>query len=180
MEDFTNSAGQSTGQTSGQPPQQTSGQTMGIAALITAIITFVLAVIPCVGLVAVIPGIIAIVLASVGLSQASRNNSPRGVLIAGLIIAVVATMISFSQIFVAGKITDKFKNNWGSDIEKAIDDVQQNVLDQIENANVSIEVNANGDTVKINTSVKKEDRHKELEDLEKGNTPADDTLKKEK
>ncbi len=40
-----------------------SGQNLGIAALITAIITFVLAVIPCVGLIAIIPGIIAIVLA---------------------------------------------------------------------------------------------------------------------
>ena len=64
-----------------------TGQNLGIAALITAIITFVLAVIPCVGLIAIIPGIIAIVLASVGLSQATRNNSPRGVLLAGLIIA---------------------------------------------------------------------------------------------
>ena len=51
-----------------------SGQNLGIAALITAIITFVLAVIPCVGIIAIIPGIIAIVLASVGLSQASRNQ----------------------------------------------------------------------------------------------------------
>ena len=37
-----------------------SGQNLGIAALITAVITFVLAVIPCVGLIAIIPGIIAI------------------------------------------------------------------------------------------------------------------------
>ena len=81
-----------------------TGQNLGIAALITAIITFVLAVIPCVGLIAIIPGIIAIILASVGLSQASRNNSPKGVLIAGLIIGIIAALISVSQIFVAGKI----------------------------------------------------------------------------
>ena len=37
-----------------------SGQNLGIAALITGIITFVLAVIPCVGIIAIIPGIIAI------------------------------------------------------------------------------------------------------------------------
>jgi len=80
-----------------------TGQNMGIAALITAIIAFVIAVIPCVGLIAIIPGIIAIVLASVGLSQAARNNAPRGVLFAGLIIAIIASMISFSQVFVAGK-----------------------------------------------------------------------------
>ena len=80
-----------------------SGSNLGIAALITAIITFVLAVIPCVGLIAIIPGIIAIVLASVGLSQAARNNSPRGILIAGLIIGIIASLISVSQVFVATK-----------------------------------------------------------------------------
>ncbi len=54
-----------------------TGSNLGIAALITAIITFVLAVIPCVGIIAIIPGIIAIVLASVGLSQASRKRIRR-------------------------------------------------------------------------------------------------------
>ena len=73
-----------------------TGQNLGIAALITAIITFVLAVIPCVGLIAIIPGIIAIILASVGLSQASKNNSPRGVMVASLIIGIIASMISIS------------------------------------------------------------------------------------
>ena len=91
-------------QAPGQPEKKPGGQNLGVAALITAIITFVFAVIPCVGLMAVIPGIIAIVLASVGLSQAAKNDSPRGILVAGLIIGIVATLISFSQIFVAGEI----------------------------------------------------------------------------
>ncbi len=62
------------------------------------------------GLIAIIPGIIAIVLASVGLSQASRSNAPKGVLIAGLIIAILASMISISQVFVAGKIAKTLIN----------------------------------------------------------------------
>ena len=81
-----------------------TAQNLGIGALITAIITFVLAVIPCVGLIAIIPGIIALVLSIVGLSHASRYNSPRGLLIAGLTIAIIASMISLSQVFIAGKI----------------------------------------------------------------------------
>jgi hypothetical protein len=181
MEDFTANTGQSTGQTPPvQPPRKTSGQSMGVAALITAIVTFVLAVIPCVGLIAMIPGIIAIVLASIGLSQASGSNAPRGVLVAGLIIAIVATLISFSQIFVAGKITDKFKKDFGGEIENVINDVQENVLDQIEDANVSIKVSTNNDTVEINTNVKKQDRHQELEDLENDKTESNDTLVKQK
>jgi hypothetical protein len=157
--------------------QNNKGQNLGIAALITAIITFVLAVIPCVGLIAIIPGIIAIVLASVGLSQASRNSAPRGVLVAGLIIAIVASLISVSQVFVAGKIA-KSADKWPGDIQNIINDVQDNVIKDLENANISIKVESNGDKVEINTSSDKKDREQTLEDLEGGNTQKKDTLQK--
>jgi hypothetical protein len=159
-----------------------TGQNLGIAALITAIITFVLAVIPCVGLIAIIPGIIAIVLASVGLSQASRNNSSRGVVVAGLIIAIIAVMISFSQIFVVGKIAQKAGNgeNWPSGIQNIINDVQDNVTKELEDANVSIKVESNGDKVEINASSGKKDQEKTLDDLESGTKQKDDSLQTKK
>jgi len=147
-----------------------SGQNLGIAALITAIITFVLAVIPCVGLIAIIPGIIAIVLAAIGLSQAQRNDSPRGVIIAGLIIGVVATMISFSQYFVVGKYADKFKSDkWSNKVEEIVNDVQENVVRDLEDATVSIKVEDGDEKVEINIGTGKSDKEKTLEDLEKGN-----------
>jgi hypothetical protein len=155
-----------------------SGQNLGIAALITAVITFVLAVIPCVGLIAIIPGIIAIVLASVGISQAGRNNSPKGVPLAGLIIAIIASMISLSQIFVAGKIAQKADRNWPNNIGNIINDVQNNVTKEIEDANVSIKVESNGNKVEINTRADKKDKEKTLEDLEGGNTMKGDSLQK--
>jgi hypothetical protein len=154
-----------------------SGQNLGIAALITAIITFVLAVIPCVGLIAIIPGIIAIILAAVGLSQAARYSSPRGVLLAGLIIAIIASLISFSQIFVAGKIAQK-SNNWPKNIENIINDVQDNVNKEIQDANVSIKVESNGNKVEINTSRDKKDREQTLEDLEGADTLKDNSIQK--
>lgn len=156
-----------------------SGQNLGIAALITAILTFVLAVIPCVGLIAIIPGIIAVVLASVGLSQASRNNSPHGVPLAGLIIGIIAIMISFSQIFVAGRIARK-ADKWPGKIENIVNDVQDNVIKGFEDANVSIKVNSNGDTIKIITTPDKKNKEQTLEDLEKGNSPANDSVKVKK
>jgi hypothetical protein len=145
--------------------KKSSGQNLGIAALVTAIVTFVLAAIPCVGLIAIIPGIIAIVLASVGLSQASKNDSPRGLLVAGLIIAIIACMISFSQIFVAGKIAEK-ANKWPNRIEEIVNDVQSDVLKDLEDANVSIKVQSGDEKVEINTNVNKKDREQTLEDLE--------------
>jgi phosphate/sulfate permease len=156
-----------------------SGQNLGIAALITGIITFVLAVIPCVGMIAIIPGIIAIVLASVGLSQASRNDSPKGILIAGLIIGIVAVMISFSQFFVLGKIA-KHKNKWPTDIQTVIDDVKNNVEKDLNDANVSIKIESNGQKVEINANSNKKDLEKKLEDLESGNKQKNDTIKKAK
>jgi hypothetical protein len=152
------------------------GSNLGIAALITAIITFVLAVIPCVGIIAIIPGIIAIVLASVGLSQSARNGSPRGVLIAGLIIGIIASMISVSQVFVASKIA-KNTDKWPGDIQNIINDVQDNVVKDLEDANISIKVESDGDKVEINTNVDKKDREQKLEDLEGGNSQKGDTLK---
>lgn len=156
-----------------------AGQNLGIAALITAIITFVLAVIPCVGLIAIIPGIIAVILASVGLSQASRNEAPRGVLFAGLIIAIIAVMIAFSQIFVVTKIAQR-ADKWPNDIQNIINDVQDNVSKELEDANISIKVESNGDKIEINTNAGKSDREKTLENLEGGDSLKIDTLKKKK
>ena len=156
-----------------------SGQNLGIAALITAIITFVLSVIPCVGLIAMIPGIIAIILASVGLSQAARSSSPRGVLIAGLIIGIIATLISFSQVFVVGKIAHQ-ADKWPANIQNIIEDVQDNVIRDLEDANISIKVESNGDKVEINATTNKKDLEKKLEDLEGVNPQKNDTLQKEK
>lgn len=177
MEDFTNNTGQPQGQIPGQTPRP-AGQTLGVAALVTAIVTFVIAVIPCVGLIAVIPGIIAIVLASVGLSQAARNDSPKGVLLAGLIIGIVAMLISMSQIMVVGKIGDKFDKQWGGDIENVIKDVQKDVLDGLDDANVDIRVDNGDESVEIKVGEGKEDRRRQLEELEEGNTVTNDSVDK--
>ncbi len=155
-----------------------TGQNLGIAALITAIITFVLAVIPCVGLMAIIPGIIAIVLASVGLSHAARTDSPRGVLVAALIIGIVASLISFSQVFVAGKIAEK-ADKWPDRIEEIVTDVQDKILEDLEDANVSIKIESGDEKIEINTSAKKKDLVEKLEELEGEDTSVVDTLDQE-
>lgn len=149
-----------------------TGQNLGIAALITAIITFVLAVIPCIGLIAIIPGIIAIILAAVGLSQASRANSPRGVLIAGLIIGIIASLISVSQIFVAGKLADGV-GKWPGDIQNIVNDIQDNVIRDLENDNVNIKIESDGEVIEINAS--KKEKVKVLEGLEGADSLSSDT-----
>jgi membrane-bound ClpP family serine protease len=157
-----------------------SAQNLGIAALIIGIITFVLAVIPCVGIIAIIPGVVAVVLATVGLSQASRNNSPRGVIVAGLVISSVAVIIAFSQIFVAGRIA-RDSDKWPRELKDAIDEVRTEVMQDLEDANVNIRIESNGDTIEINASSKsKDDKVRKLEELESGKGAANDTTARAK
>lgn len=181
MEDQIDNTGQGTGDSSPVTGQTTrpAGQNLGIAALITAIVTFVLAVIPCVGLIAIIPGIIAIVLASVGLSRTPVGGSSRGVLVAGLVIGIVACIISFSQLFVAGKIADKAKKGFGGDIENIIMDVKEDVLKDLEDANISIKVETDSETVEINASAGGKARIEVLEKLEKGDSLKPEATDKE-
>lgn len=149
-----------------------SSQNLGVIALIAAIITFVLAVIPCIGLIAIIPGIIALVLAGVGLSQASRSNSPKGTLIAAMIIGILAFMISLSQIFIAGKIAGN-SDKWPNEIRNVIDDVQDNIVREVEDGNVNIRIESDGEVIEINS--RKKEKVKVLEDLEGIDTLQTDT-----
>lgn len=177
MEDLSQNPNQNNQQITGQPERRSSGQNLGIAALITAIITFVFAVIPCVGIMAIIPGIIAIVLASVGLSQVARSDSPRGILVAGLVIGIVATLIAFSQLFFTRQIF-KHADKWPTKIENIIDDVQEDVLKELEDANIDISIENGDEKVEITTGSGKQDKLETLEELEMEKTPADDTLVK--
>ena len=159
-----------------------AGQNLGIAAIITAIITFLIAVIPCLGLIAIIPGIITIVIGAVGLSQASRNQSAKGLSIAGLIIALIASLISISQIFIAVALIRVARvGEWPTGLQNAIREIKTEVLREIIDENISIKikkdgksVDVDGNSIEINID---EYRQKALEELE-GVTSQNDSLQK--
>jgi rRNA processing protein Krr1/Pno1 len=84
-----------------------------------------------------------------------------------------------SQVFIAGRIAQK-ADKWPGDIQNIINDVQDNVIKDLEDANISIKVESNGDKVEINTNAGKDDREKMLENLESGNEQKNDSLPKKK
>jgi hypothetical protein len=142
--------------------QQQSG--VGVAALVTGIIAFLMAVIPCIGILAIIPAVIAIVLAIVGLS---RPNNSQGILIGGLVVGIIALMISISQSFIIGKIADKTKSgDWASEIEKVVRDVTDDIEKEFGDEEVIIHVNDGDDSIEIKASVKKNDLENKLDELE--------------
>lgn len=144
---------------------------VGIGALVTAIIAFLLAVVPCLGLIAIIPAVIALVLAIIGLS---RPNNNQGMLVGGLVVAIIALMISVSQIFVIGKIASK-SGSWATEVEKVIRDVTKDLEKEFGDKEVTIRIDNGDEAVEIKASTKKDEMKNRLEQLE-GKT---DSLKKD-
>jgi hypothetical protein len=145
-----------------------SSQNLGVAALITAIVTFIMAIIPCVGVLAIIPGVVAVILAFVGLSRANQNG--RGMVIAALIIGIVASLISLSQWAFIGKMASN-KDYWKGDFEKVLEDVKGDIFDGLDKGDFSIKIESDGETVEIKSSVNRRNLEEKLEKLEKADTP---------
>ena len=138
------------------------GTGLGVGALVTAIIAFLLAVVPCVGVIAILPAVIALVLAIVGLSR-TRDN--QGVLIGGLAVAVIALMISVSQIVVIGKVANH-SDNWAGEIEKVIKDVTSDIEKEFGDNEVTIRVDSGEETVEIKATTRKNELENKLDELE--------------
>lgn len=150
---------------------------MGVGALVTGIIAFLLAVVPCIGIIAVIPAIIAIVLAIIGLSRPGTNQ---GMLIGGLVVAVIALMISLSQSVIIGKIADK-SGGWATDIEKAVRDITDDIEKEFGSNEITIRVDKDDESVEIKASTRRDDLKNKLDELEEkpveGDTTHTDTVK---
>ena len=133
--------------------KSTAGQGFGIAGLILGIIAFVFAFIPCFGWVALIPGVIAIALSIVALSQANKANGAKGLIIAALVVSIFGTSVAILQGFIfAGVVSEGA--HWKNRLEQVID---EEIGEDLDDAFEDVE----------------EELEKALEDLEEG---LDDTF----
>jgi hypothetical protein len=156
-----------------------AGQNLGIAAVIIGIISFILAIIPCLGMFAIIPGIVAIILGAIGLSQAVRGYSQTGLPIAGLIVALIACLISVSQVFITGELINKgLESGYKYGLKNRIDEI----VSELENEGFSIRINKDGNRINIDENTVEieidEKMQERLEALE-GVTEPGDTLHEE-
>lgn len=130
--------------------KSTAGQGFGIAGLILGIIAFVFAFIPCFGWVALIPGVIAIALSIVALSQANKANGAKGLIIAALVVSIFGTSVAILQGFIfAGVVSEgaHWKNRLervideeiGDDLEDAFEDIEEELEDALEELEEGLE-----------------------------------------
>lgn len=156
------------------------GQGLGIAALIMGIISFVVAFIPCIGMLAIVTSVVAIVLGSIGLSQASRSGSQhKGLNTGGLVVGVIALFVAIIQIAIIIGIASN-SGGVGNKVEKIINNIQKDVRREIEDGNLKITFDDGEDKIEITASKKREDLLDKLDKLEKQDslTKKQDTLKK--
>jgi hypothetical protein len=76
-----------------------SGMSWGLASLVFGITAVVFSIIPCVGFLALILDLPAIIFAVISLSKAKENNSPKSLAIAGLILGIIAAIFIMINMF---------------------------------------------------------------------------------
>ena len=107
---------QGTGQQTGS-----EGKGLGIAALVLGIIAVVLSFVPCLGMYAMFPGVIGVVLGAISMNQASKTGAARGMAIAGLVCGILGVIIAYTQYHAvqkAGQTLHEISNELKMDIEK--------------------------------------------------------------
>ena len=112
-----------------------AGHGLGVAGLVLGILSLFMAFIPCVGVIAIGPGVIAIVLSILGLVQANKNNGAKGINIAALIISGLGTLIACVWLFVFVGIASLDEDQ----IEGMVEDVIEEVVRGTKSCNTDLQ-----------------------------------------
>lgn len=126
-----------------------AGKGLGIAAFIVALVAIVISFIPCLGMYALVPGVIAIILAIIAFSQAKKGNGSKGLIIAALIISIVGTSIAGWQLYVimnAKSIIDEnLIENFNNIDTKSLEDELNNAMNEsLDSLNTNVNQMQNG------------------------------------
>lgn len=164
-----------------------SGQGLGIAGLVLGIIAIMICFIPCVGILAIVPGLVGVTLSAIAYNQAVKGNGARGVIIAALVISILGSSIALLQ----GLGLSYLKNRpevfrkLEHRIEKETEKIDENfedagkemekVLEQLENVDDSIHID-----IKIGKKLTDEEFNRFLTDYENLIKQASDLAKQSK
>jgi len=147
-----------------------AGHGLGVAGLVLGILSLFMAFIPCVGVIAIGPGVIAIVLSIVGLVQANKDNGAKGINIAALVISGLGTLIACVWLFVFVGIASLDDDQIEGMVEDVIEEVVrgtsscntdlQDELDklemQLDSFKIDETIHIQTDSVKIKIHIEKE------------------------
>jgi len=107
-----------------------AGQGLGIAGLVLGILAAVVSFIPCLGMYAIFPGVVALILAIVAFMQANKGGAPKGMIIAALVLSLVGSGIAVWQYFAIKAAASQFEN-MGKELLDSMQKMQQNLPDSL-------------------------------------------------
>lgn len=81
------------------------GKSSGIAGLVIGILSLMFAFIPCLGLWAMIPAIVGIILSSLSLHRVSKAGASKSISLAGLICSALALLVALYWLYVLLSMT---------------------------------------------------------------------------
>lgn len=84
-----------------------AGKGLGIAGLVLGILAAVVSFVPCLGMYAIFPGIIGLVLSIISIVQANKAGAAKGMAIAGLVCSIVGTSIAGWQWYAINKAVNE-------------------------------------------------------------------------
>lgn len=116
-----------------QVQKTNAGKGLGIAAFVTALVAIVFSFVPCLGMYALAPGGIAIILAVIAFSQAKRGNGAKGLIIAALVISIIGTAIASWQFYVFMNAKDIIENEFINSLEQVDTQSLEDELNDIMN-----------------------------------------------
>jgi len=105
-----------------------AGQGLGIAGFVLGLIALIISFIPCLGMYALVPGIIAIILSAIGFSQASKSNGAKGLIIAALVVSILGTMIAGWQYYAISSVANNYVDaleNFDDEFKDAMEDIEE-------------------------------------------------------
>ena len=105
-----------------------AGQGLGIAGFVLGVIALIISFIPCLGMYALVPGTIAIILSAIGFSQASKTNSSKGLIIAALIVSILGTLIAGWQYYAITHVAKSYVEtleNLDDEFNEAMEDIEE-------------------------------------------------------
>ena len=113
-----------------------AGKGLGIAGLVLGILAAVVSFVPCLGMYAMFPGIIGLVLSIISIIQANKAGAAKGMAIAGLVCSLVGIAIAgwqYSKLKAVGEeLKESLENLDTAKLRQEMESVIQQVSDSLE------------------------------------------------
>lgn len=118
-----------------------AGKGLGIAGMVLGIVATFISFIPCVGVFAIIPGIIGLVLSITSLVKANKVGAAKGMAIAGLVCSIIGCIIACFwgyQLTKADRLSKEISKEF---LESGLMDSLKNISTQLEDINIQDSLN---------------------------------------